>query len=492
LKRLCLLLFALLLLSLTSCSRGQDEALRWGADPDGGIPYVFADPQNPDQFIGFEVDLAEAIAREIGRPIRLKKRAFENLVADVERGDIDLAMNGLEITPEYLDRARFSKPYYLYRLQLAVKADSKFTSIEEIHAAGKTVGSLRGSSAVKLLKDRNIDCADYEDQDGPYKDLALGRRVSGVLLDYPAALYYAAPEKKLKYGRDIEGIKMVGQPFAEGQYGIAVSKSNEKLQTSINQAIDRMHESGELKRILEKWQLWDSAQERLKDATEVEEGGAKLSLAQAMPSLLQGAAMTVFLTVTSMALAVVLGLILAVCRMYGPWPLRWIAVIYTDFFRGIPVLLLIYFLYYGLAAMSPMLSLNPLVAAILGLGLNYAAYEAEIYRAGLSSIPIGQWEAAASLGMTPQTTFRRIILPQAMRVILPPMTNDFVALFKDTSVVSVIAVYELNKYYQYLTRSGGSYVELGLATAALYLVMSVPLGYLSRSLERYWGGRTIL
>src|SRR5262249_31413758 len=119
-------------------------------------------------------------------------------------------------------------------------------------------------------------------------------------------------------------------------------------------------------------------------------------------------------------------------------------------------------------------------------GLNYAAYEAEIYRSGINSIPVGQWEAAASLGMPAPLTFRRIILPQALCVILPPMTNDLVALFKDTSVVSIIAVVELSKRYQILTKSGGGYLQIGLTTAALYLLMSVPLGHLSRYLERRW------
>ena len=133
--------------------------------------------------------------------------------------------------------------------------------------------------------------------------------------------------------------------------------------------------------------------------------------------------------------------------------------------------------------------MGPLTAAILGFGLNYAAYEAEIYRAGFASIPKGQWEAAASLGMSAPLTFRRVILPQAIRVILPPMTNDLVALFKDTSVVSTIAVVELTKTYLILTKSGGGYIQIGLTTAALYLLMSVPLGYLSRVLEQRWGGK---
>jgi polar amino acid transport system substrate-binding protein len=152
------------------------------------------------------------------------------------------------------------------------------------------------------------------------------------------------------------------------------------------------------------------------------------------------------------------------------------------------VLLLLFFLYFGMPPLLAQIGIRwapaDMTVAVLTFGLNYAAYEAEIYRAGLSSIPIGQWEAAASLGMTPAQTFRRIILPQTWRVVLPPMTNDFVALFKDTSLVSVIGMTELTKQYLLLSKSSMKYLEIGLCTAALYLLMSVPLGYLSRYLEK--------
>jgi polar amino acid transport system substrate-binding protein len=210
------------------------------------------------------------------------------------------------------------------------------------------------------------------------------------------------------------------------------------------------------------------------------------------PLLLEGAWVTIYLTVLSMALAVLLGLPIALTRLYAPPPFRWLATGYVEFFRGIPVLLLLYFLYYGLPSVGASLGLGDALklqadhAAILGLGLNYAAYEAEIYRGGIGSIPAGQWEAAASLGMSSGLTLRRIILPQAIRVILPPMTNDFVGLFKDTSVVSIIAVVELSKQYQIISKSSMKYAEIGLVTAALYLIMSVPLAHLSRYLEKRW------
>jgi polar amino acid transport system substrate-binding protein len=257
----------------------------------------------------------------------------------------------------------------------------------------------------------------------------------------------------------------------------------------MDEALGRVIQSGELKDILTKWQLWSPDQYRLYTPIKLEQHAtSELNLLDCFLILLSGAAVTVFITVASMALAVAIGLPIATCRLYGPAPVRWLAIGYIEFFRGIPVLLLLIFLYYGLPDVIGV-PLHPLAAAIIGFGLNYAAYEAEIYRGGIQAVPIGQWEAASSLGMAPFLTFRRIIFPQSIRAILPPMTNDFIALFKDTSIVSIISVIELSKQYQILTKIYGAYVEIGLLTAFLYLIMSVPLGYLSRYLEKRWGAK---
>jgi polar amino acid transport system substrate-binding protein len=224
--------------------------------------------------------------------------------------------------------------------------------------------------------------------------------------------------------------------------------------------------------------------------------GGWATLASYLDYLLLGFGWTVLISVISMMVAVLLGMPIALARLYGPDPLRWLALTYVEFFRGIPVLLLLVTIYYVLprvAAQSTWFwfpKLNEYVAAVLAFGLNYAAYEAEIYRAGIGSIPVGQWEAAASLGMGPCLTFRRVIMPQASRVILPPMTSDFVALFKDTSVASIIAVYELQKRYMVLVNDPANYdhvMVILVLTAVLYLIMSVPLGHLSRYLEKRWG-----
>jgi polar amino acid transport system substrate-binding protein len=474
----------------TAVGQPAAKPLIWGADANGGIPYVFADPENPEKMIGFEVDLADALARELGRPIEFQQRNFDSLLSDVERGDIDFAMNGLEIVPENLARARFTKPYYLYHQQLVVRADAVYESLDEIKAKGLTVGTLQGSAAERLLEDRKVATRPFQDQDGAY--IVLSRspdELAGVLLDLPAAIYYSAADRTLSYRKTQPGLRFAGQPFAEGLYGIAVRMDNEALESQLNAAIDRLRESGELKRILQKWELWTPDQYRLTTEQSSAAAASGMTFAMYFPLLLDGAVTTVYLTIASMLLAILLGLPIALGRLYGPAPVQWLATGYVEFFRGIPVLLLLYFLYYGLPALIPGLRMPAEVAAILGFGLNYAAYEAEIYRTGIASIPAGQWEAAASLGMSSPLTFRRVILPQAIRVILPPMTNDLVALFKDTSVVSIIAVAELSNRYQILTKSGGGYLQIGLATAALYLIMSVPLGYLSRYLEHRWGSK---
>lgn len=461
--------------------------LRWAADAEGGAPYIFQDPADPHRVIGFEVDLAEALSQRLGRPIEWVQYDFMSLVAGLQRGDFDFAMNGLEVTPDRAKVVRFSRPYYVYTLQLVVRKDeTRFQNLEELLALGGTVGTLEETAAQRLLEEMGFSPKLYGNQTEPYLDLELGR-IDAVLMDLPIAVYFAKPNPKLKF---------LGEPIGEGYYAIAFRKEDEALAAEVDRALDSLIADGTLRKIYEKWGLWNDAQEKLARAelTDVlAEARRRWTFRTYFPLLLQGAGVTTYLSVLSMAVAIVLGLPIALARLFGPWPLRWAAVAYVEFFRGIPVLLLLFFLYYGLPTVADVyglpfsLRLSPMAAAILGFGLNYAAYEAEIYRAGIRAIPAGQWEAAASLGMGRILTFRRIILPQAIRTILPPMTNDFIALFKDTSIVSIVAVVELTKQYQILAKSSLKYLEIGFVTAMLYLILAVPLGALSRHLEKRWG-----
>ncbi len=450
--------------------------LLWGADAEGGAPYVFPDPGDPSRLIGFEVDLADAIAKDLGVAARQSQNAWDSLVPALERGDFDMAMNGIEITPQRKERVLFSRPYYIYTEQLVVKSDeSRIKDMKDL--TGKKVGTLSGTAAQAMLeKMGGVDTRIYSGQVEPYEDLEIGR-IDAVLLDLPIAAYYAKPNPKLKYAGGSEG---------EGFYGIAIRKDNEDLRAKVDEILSRLLKTGELKRIYEKWGLWDKTQEKLLGNTG---GGGYVGLEESrkaplytfLPTLLKGAAATVVISAMSMALAVSLGLAIALLRIFASAPLRTLAVSYIELYRGTPLLIQLFILYYGLPNIG--VSLNPLTAAVLGLGMNYAAYEAEIYRAGIDAVPKGQMEAALSLGMSRGLALRRVILPQGFRIALPAITNDFIALFKDSSLVSVIAMVELAKTYSMLAVSTLRFFELGLVVALLYFAMSYPLSLLARRLE---------
>jgi polar amino acid transport system substrate-binding protein len=199
--------------------------------------------------------------------------------------------------------------------------------------------------------------------------------------------------------------------------------------------------------------------------------------------LLQAAGMTVLLTCVTMPLAILLGIGVATGRFYGPRWLRIPLAVYVEVLRGTPLLLQLFVIYYLLPSAG--IFLPPFWAAFICLAINYSAYESEHYRAGLLAVPRGQMEAALTLGMSKWTALRRIVLPQAVRMVIPSVTNDFIALFKDTAICSVITVTELTgAYNRLLIEQPRMILTLALLTALLYLLMSYPLALLSRRLER--------
>src|SRR4029078_5624048 len=189
----------------------------------------------------------------------------------------------------------------------------------------------------------------------------------------------------------------------------------------------------------------------------------------------------------SMFLAVALGVVIASGRVYGNRYLRLVLTLYVEIVRGTAELLQLFVLYYGIAAA---IRLPAFLAAFLGLALNYAAYESEIARSALEAIPAGQLEAARTLGFTERQILRLIRGPQAFRLALAPMTNDFVALLKDSSLVSVITVIELTKQTSIFAANIGSWVIPGALCAGLYLILSLPLSRLAGRLEARWKAAT--
>jgi polar amino acid transport system substrate-binding protein len=478
--------------------------LRWGADKEGGAPYVFLDIANPDQLLGFEVDIARALGEELGLEVRFVHREWANLYDDVLRGDIDLAMNGCEATAESRERVAFTRPYYYFSEQLVVRTtDDRIRSLKDLQ--GRPAGTLAGSLAERMLQKAGAEVRGYPGQIEPFEELKNGR-VDAVLLDLPIVKRFITPELR-------PDLRWVGPPIGRGEYAIAVKPGQEPLRAALDAALGELIHDGRLAKIFRRWDLWDDRQWSLVHPQEagqltglfdearhvledvptvgpaVPAEPGRSWIARFGPLLLQSAFITLQISVLAMALAIALGVPMAVARLYGAPPLQWASAAYVELFRGTPVILQLYIIYYGLPHLHPALELSPIFAAVLGLGLNYAAYEAEIYRAGLQAIPRGQMEAALALGLTRGQSIRRILLPQAARLVIPPVTNDFVALLKDTSVVSVIAIVELTKQFYILGRSDVShFVHFAIATAVLYLAMSYPLSAWARSMEKKLAG----
>ncbi len=449
-------------------TRGE---LRWGADLQGGEPFLWEDPEHPGMLLGFEVEIMEAIARRLGLRQRMVQCDWSNLLPSLERGDFDLAFNGLEVTGDRLARIRMSAPYFVYAETLAVRAGSSVTSLAELR--GKRVGTLNQSYALDLLRAEPLEPVLYEGNEEPYLDLAQGR-LDAVLLDNVIADRYGCPRP---------GVTCLPHDVARGVYAAGFRPADEPLQRAFDDALAAMRADGELERILRKAKLWDARQTEppppspaaTARAPDKHFGGAQWQ------RFFASAGVTLLVSFAAFLLAVPLGMGLAIARLYGGGAARALARGYVELLRGTPVLLQLYLLYYGLA---PYVSLGPLQAAILGLGLNYAAYEAEVLRGALGAVPRGQVEAARALGLSPAQSLGHVLLPQALRNALPAMTNDFVSLLKDSSLVSVLTVIELTKRMTIAAVELRGWLVPGLACAGLYLAMSLPLSELARRLER--------
>ncbi len=479
---LCCLLFA------AAAHAQSSQPLRWGGDAEGGAPFVEANPTDPSLVAGFDVEIAELVAARLGRRPQFVQVAFQSLDQSAKRGDFEIGLSGIEDIPARRQSLAASVPYYEFREVLTVRdADrDRYRTLADLR--GRRVATLGGTIAYDLLleaeRSHGLTAVSYDEDVHPYSDLALGR-VDAVVLDHVLA------ERAMRRNT---GLFTHPEALAIGHYIIITAPENTALRDQVDAILRDAMRDGTLEPILRKWNVWNDDQPALYarvlstpstlgtpgtigtpgiiDATRVY-----------LPSLLRAAVITLVLSCLAMALAVALGSLIAIGRVYGDPITRAMLTIYVEVMRGTPVLLQLFVIYYGL---SSVIRLPAFVAALVGLGLNYAAYESEIYRSALEAVPRGQLDAARILGFTNVQTLRLIRAPQAFRIALAPMTNDFVALLKDSSLVSVITVVELTKQTQIFATNVGSWLVPGLLCAAMYLVMSLPLGYLARRLEERW------
>ena len=488
-KTTLLLLCALAILFAPFAHAADQPPLRWAAATDSNAPYAFYGPGN--KLTGFELEIIQAIAREMGREPVFVPNDWDGLIPGLSRGLYDCVICGIEITPEKSQEVRFTNPYYVTYEQFVVKRGTpRVASLDQL--AGKQVGTLsQTASFVMLSKIPGVIVKTYDEEVNAYADVVNGR-LFGVLLDYPIAKYYAFANPNLQF---------TGPPFGQISYGIALSRTNPALLEEMNAALGRVIASGEMRDILSRWGLWTAmvadtfgqpedpslpdTEYRAFVAATAEQPSLMnriIGYARFWPLLLQASLLTIEVSILGMVGAVLLGFALAIMRVYGPFPLRWIATLYIELIRGTPLLIQLLILFYGLPNIG--IKLEPFVAGVLGLALNYAAYEAENYRAGLLAIPKGQMEAARALGMTQRQGLFHVVIPQSFRLVLPPVTNDFISLLKDSSLVSMVTLVDLTGAYKQIATQTFDYFGAGLLVATFYLLIGLPFVRLARFTEQ--------
>jgi His/Glu/Gln/Arg/opine family amino acid ABC transporter permease subunit len=484
-------------------------------------PFEFVEKKSAE-IRGFDIDLGNALGKEMGLKMDWKDTGWDGIVSALVYQKVDLIMSGMTIEEDRKRDRAFTRPYFLSGQVIARRrGNTIISSIDDLRRPGAIVAVQGGTTGETAARKANVPITqikNFDSQPNALLDVQIGKSEAAVG-DLPALRELI--DKSYPALETIPGF--IGDPE---KVGIAARKHDLLLVHALNEALDRLMVNGTYARIYRKW-IGDSPRTELISGLDRAKGvgttipdsiarapneaaaqaaaaaivsTAPSSLAiradvlrEAMPSLLAGAKITLRLTFVSLLFGVPLGLVIALMRLSARTVIRLIAQWYVEIVRGTPLLLQIWVLYYVLGTPDVGVNLPAFWAGVMALSLNAAAYLAEIFRAGIQSIDSGQSEAARSLGMTHGQSMRYVILPQTLRRVLPPMTNEAVALLKDSSLVSVVALAELMMQGKQLVNNGGSATTIYLGVALLYLCMTLPLTLLVRVLEERWkpvsGGR---
>jgi His/Glu/Gln/Arg/opine family amino acid ABC transporter permease subunit len=421
------------------------------------------------QITGFDIDLGNALAGELGLKAKWSNTAWDGVFPALLGGKCDLVLSCVTITEERKRSLGFSEPYYTSGQILAIRGDQ--TGIDDLEdLKGKTAGCQLNTTADETLKKHpDIRKRQYASIDLALQDLA-NRRLDAVLGDAPTIRYYI--------NRSFTGLETAGALFTTEQIGGVMRPGDTDLRDAVNAALARLRSSGRTAAIEAHWFGTEA------EAAPPPAGG--LPWGDLLRTLGRGLALTLQLTLFALATGIPMGLLIALGRQSGFAPLRWVLASYVELFRGTPLLVQLIFIYYALPDLAGV-DLQPFQAAVLALALNSAAYIAEIFRAGLESIDKGQMEAARSLGMTYAMAMRYVLLPQTLRRVLPPLTNEAIALLKDTSLVSIISMAELVRTGQELVGQYAVPFVIWPVVALFYLAVTYPLSRFAGALERRWG-----
>ena len=441
-------------------------------------PFVFQNDQS--KYTGIDMELIKAIAKDQGFTLEISNPGFDAAVSDVQNGNADGMIAGMTVTDARKATFDFSDPYYTTNSILAVQESSKISSYEDLK--GKTVGVKNGTASQTFLEENKskygYKIKTFSDGASMYDSLNSGS-VAAIMDDEPVIKYAIKQGRKFK--TPIEGTP-------SGQIAFAVQKdSNPELIEMFNNGLANLKESGEYQKILDKYLSSDS--EESTESTSVDETTIWGLLQNNYKQLLSGLGVTIALALLSFAIAMVIGIIFGMFSVSPYKWLRWTAEIFVDVIRGIPLMILAAFIFWGIPNLIESMTghqspINDFLAGTIALSLNAAAYIAEIVRGGIQAVPAGQMEASRSLGISYSKTMRKIILPQATKLMLPNFVNQFVIALKDTTIVSAIGLVELFQTGKIIIARNYQSFKMYAILAVFYLVIITLLTRFAKKLEK--------
>ena len=441
-------------------------------------PFVFQNGKN--KYTGIDMDLIKAIAKDQGFTIEIDNPGFDAAVSDVQSGHAQGMIAGMTVTDARKETFDFSEPYYTANSILAVQEDSKIDSYDDLK--GKTVGVKNGTASQTFLeKNKNkygYKIKTFSDGASMYDSLNSGS-VAAIMDDEPVIKYAIKQGRKFK--TPIEGTP-------SGQLAFVVKKGeNPELIEMFNNGLANLKKNGQYQKILDKYLKSDSKSST--SSTAVDETTIWGLLQNNYKQLLSGLGVTLALALLSFAIAMVIGVIFGMFSVSPYKWLRWTAEIFVDVIRGIPLMILAAFIFWGIPNLIESVTghqspINDFVAGTIALSLNAAAYIAEIVRGGIQAVPIGQMEASRSLGISYGKTMRKIILPQATKLMLPNFVNQFVIALKDTTIVSAIGLVELFQTGKIIIARNYQSFKMYAILAVFYLVIITLLTRFAKKLEK--------
>ncbi|MFD4467328.1 amino acid ABC transporter substrate-binding protein/permease [Rhodococcus sp. NPDC058505] len=431
-------------------------------------PFEFQNAQG--NFVGIDMDLLAAIAADQGFEYEIKPLGFNAAVQALQSRQVDGVIAGMSITDERTLVFDFSDPYFESGVQLAVAKDNdSIESFEDLRGQRVAIKTgTEGALFAESIRDQyGFTTVTFDDSASMYDDVRTGNSVA-VFDDYPVLLYGIAQGN---------GLRAVGDKQAGNSYGFAVSKGqNAELLTKFNAGLANLRANGQYDEIIDRY-LGEGAQQ-------AQGGNTFFSLLKdSFPLLMKGLWLTIVLTVVSLAIALLLGLVFGFLRVSTSRILRGIGVVYVDIFRGTPLLVQAFFIYFGIPAALGF-TMPAMTAGIITLSLNAGAYITEIIRGGIQSVDRGQMEAARSLGMGYLPSMRKVVLPQAFRTMMPSFVNQAVITLKDTSILSVIGIAELTQTGKIIIARNFESFNMWLIVGIFYFVIIMALTKLSGRLER--------